>query len=1377
MRVGLVLISIFWVFGFEVQAQILDDVAHIETGVLVFKLKPGAQGYARAAFRLQDLPFKAESIEPIKRLQTFRKSSEPSVLQGIFKVQVAPSADIPALCDLLLQDPDVAYAEPVYKDQLFYVPSDPAANVTSGAQDYLRVIDAYDAWDITQGSEEIIIGVIDTGGDLDHEDLQGNFYVNEAEEINGIDDDGNGYIDDRIGYDFADGDGDAQSDGSGHGSRVGGLAAADTDNGVGMAGLGFRSKHAPLKGFLTETSESAGNYEAIIYAADNGYDVINLSWGSVNTFSQFNQDIIDYAVLEHDVVVIAAAGNNNEDQNFYPAAYAHVLSVAATRIDDTKSSFATYGNHVDISAPGSAIYTTNNDNYGNYWGSSFASPIVAGVAGLVRAEFPELNAEQVMERIRVTSDNIDDANPDFIGKLGRGRLNAFRALSETELKSVRVDEFSVTGQNDLFYFGDSIFLTLEFKNYLDPISNGRFWLSDLHEEIDYASDTMTFGALGTLQNYEAGTLAGIISSEANPGSTIDIRVSFADGDYEDFQQIALPLAPDYLDIRNDQTFLTVAGNGEMGWVESGTSGSGLGLGLQTLASEIGLILSTSYDSVADNAPVLFGTSKNSDFVPELSVKPYTHEAASHYAYHVFQDQDEIGLKVEQSSLAWEEVDSALVVSYRISNTGERDLDTLGVGLLVNWDIGADSLNRATWDGVRTAFTYDRDSALIAGYRVLAGGDIHHAALDITDQNRNESDILEELTDSLKHRFTIHDLDSAGFIGDGNDVAQILSSLEEDWTIGESRQVVYLFAFATHLERLHQRLDDLTDQYERFLALPPLLSTEVSCSGAILEIDPPGGEMFHFYRDLARTDTLGMGESLTFGPVTQDTVIYLSSADSLYEGPLRRINISLQQQFVNFEASTQVVYLGEQENLVSFTDKSIDAISWQWDFGNGTQTTLQNPSIVYSEPGIYTVNLQVETAEGCRGQVSQTIEVLFRPDPLGLTSMEVCWGEDVTIAADEGKQIRIYAGPNDTAPVFEGGEWRFRAVMADTVFYLAQVEGVHESLRESVDLVVHEVMPSYDIVSALDEATLDNLWLINQTTASVSAQWVVNDQSLSGDTIRFPVSNGELDISLTIADTTGCEGNTRDLVTLEPAPLPTYEPPLVICRGDTVTVAPGNGTYFGFFEAGDPGSIRKGQSITFDSLTRDIALNIFGIDDGLAGDTLQVRLTPNAYEFKIIGTPDTLFLDQARSVAFSIDTTAQSLFWFINEELVERVPNPILAFDSAATYVIGALGTDAEGCQHQAIRNYLVMESEPIVLSTVGIAELRLYPNPVKSQLHIESGLRIERVALLTIDGKMILSESDIRENHELDVSHLPAGIYLIRFQLDDRVLTSRFVKE
>ena len=212
-----------------------------------------------------------------------------------------------------------------------------------------------EAWEICHGSDDIVIAVIDTGVDYNHRDLQGNIWCNEAElnGATGVDDDGNGYIDDLHGYNFAYNNSDPMDD-NGHGTHVAGIIAAVGNNGLDVAGVCWNARIMSVK-ILDAGGDgvTADGASAIYYAVANGADVISLSWGSEED-SQVIKDAVAYA-RRQGVLVVAAAGNEGADISFYPASYPGVIAVAATESNDKRWYLSDYGDWVDIAAPGRDI--------------------------------------------------------------------------------------------------------------------------------------------------------------------------------------------------------------------------------------------------------------------------------------------------------------------------------------------------------------------------------------------------------------------------------------------------------------------------------------------------------------------------------------------------------------------------------------------------------------------------------------------------------------------------------------------------------------------------------------------------------------------------------------------------------------------------------------------------------------------------------------------------------------------------------------------------------------------------------------------------------------------------------------------------------------
>jgi thermitase len=338
-----------------------------------------------------------------------------------------PPGEVEAKIAAYRADSSVEYAEPDYMARLTYEPNDPYYN--DGHQWGPQKIFAPQAWDLCTGDSTVVIAVVDWGVDLQHPDLATEMWTNPGEIAgNGIDDDGNGYVDDVYGWDFANDDHDPQDD-YGHGTHVAGIAAAATDNGVGIAGVAFNSSIMAVKVGDGTTGQAAYSDVAygLMYAADNGAKVINLSLGEY-AFSSFLEGAVNYA-WNAGCVVVGAVGNHNRSDPFYPAAYDNVIGVSATDQSDVKASWSNYGPHVAVAAPGVSIYSTywnNGSTYAHMGGTSMAAPHVAGVAALLFAQDGTRTNATVRAIIEDSADDLGDAGWDQYH--GHGRVNAYRAV-------------------------------------------------------------------------------------------------------------------------------------------------------------------------------------------------------------------------------------------------------------------------------------------------------------------------------------------------------------------------------------------------------------------------------------------------------------------------------------------------------------------------------------------------------------------------------------------------------------------------------------------------------------------------------------------------------------------------------------------------------------------------------------------------------------------------------------------------------------------------------------------------------------------------------------------------------------------------------------
>jgi subtilisin family serine protease len=361
-------------------------------------------------------------------------------LSRTYVLHLAPGQDAAEAVVRLRRDPRVAMAELDQQVSASLVPNDPQFRALWG----IAKIGAPAAWNTSTG-EGITVAVVDTGLDLTHPDIAANVWTN-AREIpgNGIDDDGNGFVDDVQGWDFVDNDADPRDD-NGHGSHVSGTIAAAGNNGVGVIGVAWRARIMPLKALGRYGFGYASDLaRAIVYATDNGADVINNSWDGGGDSSVVH-DAVVYA-YSHGAVVVAAAGNFDDDSTrYFPARYPEVITVGATAPGDIKAPFSNWGK-IDVSAPGMGILSLRATGtpfgqpkgvgYAFASGTSMAAPHVAGVAALVLSRRPDLSVEELRQALRSSAVEIGAPGVDLL--YGSGRLDAKAAL---HVDSVLVAKF------------------------------------------------------------------------------------------------------------------------------------------------------------------------------------------------------------------------------------------------------------------------------------------------------------------------------------------------------------------------------------------------------------------------------------------------------------------------------------------------------------------------------------------------------------------------------------------------------------------------------------------------------------------------------------------------------------------------------------------------------------------------------------------------------------------------------------------------------------------------------------------------------------------------------------------------------------------------
>ncbi|NME69775.1 S8 family serine peptidase [Flammeovirga aprica] len=358
-------------------------------------------------------------------------------------------------------------------------------------------INMYAGWDIQQNASDIIVSIHDYGVDVNHPDLQNNIWVNEAE-LNGtpgVDDDGNGYIDDVNGWNF-------REDSSGviphfHATHIAGIIGAENDNGIGVSGIAGGSNGTGVKMMTLDWLDSFNVGMSYVYAADNGAVISQNSWtfGVPDLYEQSTIDAINYFIIEagnyagspmKGGLVVFCTGNDGADVVMWPACYINVLAVTSIGADSKKADYSTYSSWVDLSAPGghgifigdttAVLSTMPNSSYGYAGGTSMAAPHVVGVAALVLSKYKHHITPLELEfSLRYGANNIDQYNPGYENRLGSGLIDAQKALdflsSSNDSSSFRKNNSSVEDEIELTVYPNPA--SSEFKIYSEEYLDGE----------------------------------------------------------------------------------------------------------------------------------------------------------------------------------------------------------------------------------------------------------------------------------------------------------------------------------------------------------------------------------------------------------------------------------------------------------------------------------------------------------------------------------------------------------------------------------------------------------------------------------------------------------------------------------------------------------------------------------------------------------------------------------------------------------------------------------------------------------------------------------------------------------------------------------------
>jgi serine protease len=701
----------------------------------------------------------------------------------------------------------------------------------------LSYINAPAAWDIVTGDSTIVIANVDVGVDLDHPDLAQILWRNlpELDGLPGVDDDGNGWIDDIYGWDFLDNDPNPRpANGDVHGTHTASTAIAATNNGVGVAGV---SRDCRLMSVRAGTSAAITmGYAGIYYAAHTGAKIISLSWGGEG-YSQFEKDVVDDA---HDMgaILVAAAGNSSNDVENYPAAFDGVIAVAA--IDETgkKADFSNYGIWVDIAAPGENILSAIPNSQWTYLsGTSMATPVVAGVAALVASLHPDWESEKVMSAVIASGNPLDDVNPVFGSGLGTGCVNAFRAVDGGRggmmLDSLSYDDTIGGNGNGIPESGEMIRLLVWLKNDLTSESDviGKIienlpGLTILASQSDFGP--IPAGEIGeNLSNPYQFTIAPGVGSDQRFRLSLELR------DQNDRRLRKIPIQfianPSFADHNVGDVVLTVTGFGAFGYEDYLIQGYAepRGNGFKYPRNGPSWLYHGSWmigndrEHVSDDA---YGdaTFSRFDFVTapggELIISgPGVSDQDGIATFTDDNATNPMGIQVVQQSYAWADSpdDRYVIATASVQNLSTQTLSTLYIGLFMDWDVGPYVQNVAGWEA-NHAIGWMTNNVFPSPYVGLARVDGAPASYRVIDNN--QVIYTQGFPDSTKYQYMSEGI-VVDFGQEDGDWSILLSTGPYSLAPEETATAAFAIGAGDNLQLLTASMDAARNKYSQIAASP------------------------------------------------------------------------------------------------------------------------------------------------------------------------------------------------------------------------------------------------------------------------------------------------------------------------------------------------------------------------------------------------------------------------------------------------------------------------------------------------------------------------------------------------------------------------------
>lgn len=1390
------------VFLFSAQwAKTQNYYEHYQDGLVVFQLKLQSKKMLSKdkQVNFKDYPLFTEYLSDfeIVEVKHLHPELDDDLLNRTYQIQISDFSKVDDLAKVMNVHPDVEYAELKALHYSTFTPNDPGYSQAN--QWGLFQIQAADAWDISLGSSNIVVAITDDAMQMNHPDLQ-NVYV--------------------AGRDMHDEDNDPSPCGTNdgfHGTHVSGTAGAQTNNGVGLASIGAGISLMPVKIGNCSNQGLPYGYEGVVWAANNGADIINMSWGS-SSGGNYGQNVINNA-WNQGVILVAAAGNDGNNSLLYPAAYNNVISVANSTQNDTKANSSQYGSTIDIAAPGTNILSTvPTSTYGNTSGTSMASPLVSGLLGLMKSFAPSASRQDLIDCLLNTADPMSSDQYYNNGQLGSGRINAYQAMlclmSYTNEYDVAIGEIIMP--NNTVCSG-SFTPQIEIKNL------GSITLTSATITYDWGGATQTYNWSGNLLSGQSEVVNLPSVSLTNGNYVFTASVSAPNGQTDENpsnnnattnfvintngEEVTLNVTVDCWgeettwEIKDDNNNV-VASGGPYGGQAGGT------LNTYTFCLPPGCYSFTIFDQYGDgvSGAQYQSCSTNGDYemhdadgtvLFQMAETDGNFGASANHSFCITaSNSTDAGIEVINSP-AGIVCTSTISPEVELRNYGSQTLTSVEIAYEINGN-----QNTYYWTG--SLASGQAQTVTLPVILVGTGPSV----LTITTQNPNGGTDDVPSNDEQQNTLILRTTSAAlPFVEDfeNNATGWLVSNPDGGitWSLasigGTSPGNTAIKLDYFNYQNANQRDGLISPKID----LTGLSSAEMYFEHAFRRYNSNSTDSLIIYISTDCADTwtriAQFGEDGTGSFATQTTTAIEFVPSAANDWCIQPINQSTpgascftinldsfvgNEVFIMFEAykgtnrgnnlyidniniDGVAVQLAPEPGLsasssvvcegetVYYTDQSTNQpTSWNWTFPGGSPSTSTLQNPVVTYPTSGTYDV---TLQASNAYGTQTMTFSNQITVNGLPQVNAT-AVDMTICSGASTSISA-SGANSYSwnNGLGGGATHTVSPTTTTTYQVTGTSG-NCSNTASVEVVVSPPINVGVTASATEVCAGSSVSL----SASGASTYTWNNGLGSGNT------QTDSPTQTTVYTVTGTEGNCSNSasITIVVNDVPVVQVSAInttICEGENTTMNASGADTYAWTPSGSLNTSSGASVVASPSATTTYSVmgsNNCGID------TETIVINVNA-------SPGQPTISQVGNVLSTNLQTGETAQWFLNGALVGSGASITMTQDGNYEVVI----TNANGCSASANGNF--------VRDTTGLTQnelnkhLKVYPNPTENTVHVswEGAELIEKIVVYDAIGRAVIKLTDVNDKTEmLDFTSFETGVYIVRIETSSNTISRKITK-